>query len=360
MRASKLHLIVPGALNQKTGGYLYDARIVSGLRSLRWDVEVHELAGKFPSADVLARSSLTSVLSSLPDQARVVIDGLVLAALSEIDHAQAERLRLLGLVHHPLADETGLGIQQKQILTVLERRALSECCGVLVTSKSTAFRLRSYGVNPQRVRVVPPGTDRVSPSVGPEGRGEPMLLCVGSVIPRKGQDVLVRALSRVRHRSWSCVCVGSLTRDTVYAKAVQEQVRDGALGTRIRFSGECDSQDLNDLYDASSIFILASYYEGYGMALSEALTRGLPVISTTGGAIPETVPERAGILVPPGDHVAFATALDRLLCDAPLRLAFSLAARQHGETLPDWGQASFAFANAVEHFCLNEDLNSER
>ena len=351
-----LHVIVPGALNQRTGGYVYDARIVEGLRRLGWQVVVHELDGAFPKADARARASLGRTLGDFPDGARVLVDGLAMGGLPEAARDHRGRLRILALVHHPLADETGLSLEQRERFAALEREALSACIGVLVTSDFTAHRMAAFGVPPARVRAVVPGTDPTRPAKGPGPGAPPRLLCVASVIPRKGQDVLVRALAQLREASWSCVCAGSLTRAPAYARAVQDAARTCGLDERISFPGECDPNTLDDLYDGSSLFVLPSHYEGYGMALTDALARGLPIVSTTGGAIPHTVPAEAGVLVPPGDDTALAKALGSLLSvgsnraihDGRARRAIlAAAARRHAACLPDWDRAARAFADAT-------------
>ena len=359
MIAPDLHVLVPGSLDQRTGGYIYDARMVAGLRRLGWRVVVHNLEGAFPDADEPARSSFIHTLAQLPDGARVVIDGLALGGLPAPVRANSHRLRILALVHHPLADETGLELRQRDRFAALEREALAACAGALVTSEFSVSRMEAFGVAPARVRAVPPGTEPVRPATGPGPDDPPRLLCVASVIPRKGQDVLVRALARLREPPWSCVCAGSLTRAAAYASAVQDQAREAGLARRIRFAGECEPEALEDLYHSSSLFVLPSHYEGYGMVLTEALARGLPVVSTTGGAIPYTVPADAGVLVPPGDDEALAGALGDLLWDAPgrtrnhassscdRRATLAAAARRHAANLPDWDQAAEAFAAAT-------------
>jgi len=154
-------------------------------------------------------------------------------------------------------------------------------------------------------------------------------------------------LMRLREKRWSCVCAGSVTRHPAYAATVQSQTVDAGLADRVQFVGECAPDVLDGLYHSSSLFVLPSYDEGYGMALTEALARGLPVVSTTGGAIPDTVPPEVGILVPPGDEGALASVLDELLTDASRRTRLAHAARQHASTLPDWDQATAAFARAL-------------
>ena len=272
------------------------------------------------------RASLTSTLADIPDGARVVIDGLAMGGLPEPVQGRAcPSPGFLSLVHLPLVDETGLDAPRRARYTARERDALAACVGVLATSEFMARRLEAFGVEPSRVRTVPPGTDPARPAVGPGSDAPPMLLCVASLIPRKGQDVLMHALSRVQALRWTCVCAGSLDRVPGYATLVRELTRKTGLAGRVRFLGECESDRLDDLYHHASLLVLPSHYESYGMVLAEALARGLPVVSTTGGAIPLTVPGDASVLVPPGDDAALAEALHGLLagrgrCQTPRRV----------------------------------------
>jgi glycosyltransferase involved in cell wall biosynthesis len=345
-----LHLVVPGPIDQRTGGYQYDAQMVTGLPAFGWTAIVHSLLGRFPEADEEARDCLRVAMERIPQGGRVVLDGLASAALTDGLHDLAAQLRLIALIHHPISEETGLPDALREELALAERRTLAMCRGVIVTSEFTADRLERFGVSRARVRVVRPGVDPAPRATGP-GEGEPpRLLCVGSVVPRKGQDVLVRALASIQELPWSCVCVGNLERDPGFAGSVVRQVGEAGLSDRIHFVGESIEAELDRQYAGSSIFVLASHYEGYGMALAEALVRGLPVVSTTGGAIPDLVPSSAGILVEPGDDRALAQALRALLDGRPAkkqRAEFAEAARGYGLTLPGWPEAVHSFSDAV-------------
>ena len=355
MSEPALHVVVPGPIDQRTGGYLYDACIVDGLRRRGWRVTVHELEGRFPDGDATARASLSEALARLPDGARVAIDGLAMGGLPAPVRAAAGRLRIVALAHLLLADETGLDEDQRARYLALESRALAACAGVVATSEYTAARVTALGVHAAAVRVVLPGTDPAPPARGPGPGDPPRILCAATVTPRKGQDVLVRALAELEDFPWSCVCAGSLTRAPAFARAVRRQVREAGLGARIAFPGECDAAAMEAHYAGSSLFVLPSHFEGYGMVLTEALARGLPVVSTTGGAIPHTLPPEAGILVVPGDAAALAAALRPLLADggdtggaaAARRARRGAAARRHAAGLPDWDGAAEAFAAAV-------------
>lgn len=350
MNAPAPHVLVPGPIDQRTGGYIYDARIVDGLRRRGWNVTVHALEGRFPDGDAAARASLGETLGRLPDGARVVIDGLAMGGLPAPVRAAAGRLRIVGLAHLLLADETGLDGRQRAKYRASEHAALAACAGVIATSGHTAARVAALGVDAAVVRVVPPGTDPAPPAGGPGAGAPPRIFCAGTLTPRKGQDLLVRALAQLADLPWTCVCAGSLTRAPAFAHAVRRQVEEAGLGGRIELAGDCGSDTMDALYDSSSLFVLPSHFEGYGMVLTEALARGLPVVSTTGGAIPHTLPAGVGVLLPPGDAAALAAALRTLLAPgagAARRMRLAEAARRYAADLPDWEAAAAAFGAAL-------------
>ena len=339
-----VHLVIPGPIDQNTGGYLYDARVAAGLRAQGWRVQVHSLAGRFPEPDAVAQGALTAALSSMEDGAWVVVDGLAGGGLPGPLHLERNRLCLVALVHHPLADETGTSHALRDRFEASETAALAACRGVITTSATTARRVADLGVSSDRIKVVVPGTEPALPARGPQPRESPHLLCVATVTPRKGHDVLLNALHRVRNLKWTCACVGSLARDPKWAAHVLAQRTALGLQDRVTFTGEVDS--LEPAYAAASAVVLASHYEGYGMVLSEAIARGLPVVSTTGGAIPETVPADAGVLVEPGDAEALGDALAGVL-DPVRRARLASAARRHARQFPDWSETAKAFGRAV-------------
>jgi len=355
-----LHLVVPGRLDQRTGGYRYDARMVDGLRAQGWTVRVHPLEGRFPGTDTAAEQALKDTLATLPDVAWVVLDGLASGTFPGPLEAHTKRLRLITLVHHPLYQETGLHPEQARHWKTLEARALVVCRGLIVSSPSTGRHLRAW-LNPDApgassagpaIRVVIPGTevgvlDTTAPVPPRDPAAAPRLLCVASLVPRKGQDLLMQALGSLRNRAWTCDLVGSLDRDPGYVDRVRQAGETAGIADRIRFLGECDDARLHTLYATAGLFVLPSWHEGYGMVLTEAMAHGLPVVATTGGAIPDTVPAQAGLLVPPGAPAALAAALARLLDDPALRERLAQGARDLSRTLPNWTQAADRFAAAV-------------
>lgn len=345
--SAPIAFLLPGDPESRTGGYIYDTRIVEGLRALGRKVTLHRLGDGFPFPTEAEVAAAATVLRSLPDNAMVVVDGLAFSVLPDQMAVEASRLRLVALIHHPLAFENGLSPARRQALDTSERQALAAARRVIVTSPGTARDLRGYGVDGQRIGVVLPGTDPAPPARG-SGEAAPVLLCVATVTPRKGYLDLVAALRRLAHLPWRLICAGSLDRDTPHAAAVLAAVENAGLNDRIRFIGEIDEPALLRHYDQADLFVLPSHHEGYGMALAEASAYGLPIVSTTGGAIPDTVPPGAGILVPPGDVDALTEALRQLLTDPAARLRLRNAGLAARARLPGWPAQAAAFARELD------------
>jgi glycosyltransferase involved in cell wall biosynthesis len=347
--APALEFVLPGDPETRTGGYEYDRRMVAGLRTLGWEVRLHLLADRFPSPTRSDLTAAASTFAALPDGARVLVDGLAFGALPEIAALEASRLRLVALVHHPLAAETGLTPGQQQRLWEGERAALATARAVVVTSAETAAALRPYGVSPQRIVVVEPGTDPAPLSRGSSARGggPVQLLCVGTLTPRKGHDLLLRALAGLRHHDWRLDCAGSATRDLATAAALVERAAALGLLDRVSWRGELGPAAMEAAWDAADLLVSPSRYEGYGMAVAEALAHGLPVVATDVGAVASLVGEEAGLVVPVDDLPALEQALDRLLGDGATRVRLAAGAARARQRLPSWEQACHALAGAL-------------
>ena len=344
-------MVVPGAIATRTGGYGYDREIVAGLQRLGWAVHVHEIPGAFPFPSATSRERAAATLASLPDGARVVVDGLALGALPGEAAREASRLRLIALVHHPLADETGLTADARSALEASERLALQAVRHVVVTSPRTAVALDRFGVPGASITVIEPGTDPAPQARGSGGvlpHAPLELICVATVVPRKGHDVLVRALAGMADAKWHLTCVGGLDRDDAWVRGVRAQVAAAGLDERIAFVGELDRGPLDARYDAADVFVLPTWYEGYGMAVAEALARGLPVVSTATGAIGDLVGSDAGLLVPAGDAVALGMALRAVVTDAAVRTRLAEGARRARTRLRSWDDAAALMARTIE------------
>jgi len=337
---------VPGDIATPTGGYAYDRRIIAELGVLGWQADVLSLGEGFPFPSAETRAAAGARLAALPRENPIVVDGLAFGALPEAAQALRASHRLIALVHHPLALETGLSATDRAALHGSERSALACARHVIATSTTSARLLAAdYGVPPDRLSVVQPGTDRVAARVR-ENAGEVVLLAVGAVIPRKGYDVLVAALARLADLPWRLVIAGDGGRNPETFRRLEADIAALGLADRITLLGAVSSEQLAALYQRCDLFVLPSRFEGYGMVFAEAIAHGLPVVGTTAGAIPQTVPAAAGVLVPPDDVEALAAALRRLIEDPAERERLAAAGR--AARFPSWREQAAAFARLLE------------
>lgn len=334
---------IPGEIATLTGGYLYERRLLEGLRRIGHDMAHLQLPASFPDPSPPDMAAAIGALAALPPDRVLILDGLVFGA---IDTEGLARLRapVLAMIHHPLAAESGLDPARRDHLFRTERDNLRLARHVLVPSPHTRRILsRDYGVAPDRITIARPGVDR--PRQAPAPVSPPLILSVGILHPRKGHDILIDALSRLMDLAWQAVIVGNPW-DAAHARALSVQAKASPAAARITLAGQVAPEVLERLYSQASLFALATRYEGHGLVFDEALVRGLPIVSCDTGAVPDTVPPSAGFLVPPDDPTAFAGALRTMLEDGSLRHGMAQAARDAGRDLPGW-EATAAVASGV-------------
>ncbi len=344
--APDLFFAFPGDLATVSGGYGYDRRVIAELSAAGLGVEPVSLGPALPGADATALAEGGRRLASLRGKAPVVVDGLALGVLPEAAAAAARTRRLVALVHHPLAEETGLSRTARAALRASEAAALAVAAAVVVPSPHVADLLaRDYAVPAARIAVAVPGVEPAAPAA-PSADPPHRLLAVGALVPRKGYDVLLDALARLPHRDVRLTIAGNAERDRATAAALAEARRTLGLEARVAFAGEVDAAALEALWRGADLFVTASRFEGYGMVVSEALARGLPVVGTDGGALARTIPPVAGRIVPAGDPAALAAAIDGILEPAAFREAAAEAARLAGR-LPRWSDTAGVFRRIV-------------
>ncbi|HET6212691.1 MAG TPA: glycosyltransferase family 4 protein [Micromonosporaceae bacterium] len=327
---SSVHVVLPNDIDDPgtpSGGNTYDRRICDGLAARGWSVHEHAVPGGWPRPARTERAVLARVLSGVRDNALVLVDGLVASAVPEILVPAAGRLRLVVLVHMPLGDSA-------------EGKVLAAARAVVSTSAWTRrLLLDRYPLPAHRVHVATPGVDPAA--LVPGSAGGASLLCVAAVTPQKGYDLLAEALAKVADLAWSCVCVGSLRRDPGFVDRLRRQVEGYRLADRVRLVGPRTGARLDAAYAAADLLVLASRGETYGMVVTEALARGIPVLATRADGLPEALghaPDGSppGVLVRPGDPAALAGAVRRWLSDADLRQHLRRSARARRSTLTGW------------------------
>jgi glycosyltransferase involved in cell wall biosynthesis len=319
--------------------------MAAGLRERGWSVDVRELDAGFPHPTPAAREHAARLLAGIPAGTLVLIDGLALGSLPVEIERHAPRLKIVALVHLPLAAEIGLDRETAGRLEESERRALAGTVLVVVTGTSTVEALEKYGIAHDRIAVVEPGTDRAPLARGSTG-APVQLLSVAAITAGKGHEILCRALNAMPNRDWRLTCAGSLERDPLTVERLRTFLNVNGLENRVCLAGELDPDPLELCYNGADVFVLATLHETYCMAVAEALAHGLPVVSTTTGAIPQLVglpgsgEPTAGLLVPPGSVEAMTGALSTLLGDASVREQFAEGARRVRDRLPTWDAAA--------------------
>ena len=329
---------IPGDLASLTGGYAYDREVLARINGLQ-----HlPLPEGFPYPSAAACAASAQLLASLAPGHVLLMDGLAFGALPE-NVVKDIRAPIVALVHHPLALETGLSIDVAQDFAARERKALSYAQAVIVTSSITRdILVADYGVDAHRITVALPGTARAPLAQG-SAASRLHLLAVGSVVPRKAYDLLLDSLDACQDLDWQLTIAGSLTRAPEHAQALLARAPN-----HVSFVGEVTSAELEALYNRADLFVMASHYEGYGMVLGEALVRGLPIVTTDGGALKKTVPQGSALQVKAGDGAALAQALRRAMSDPALRRQLSEASFAAGAKLPTWDETAQIIAHVLQ------------
>ncbi|MEP9361602.1 glycosyltransferase family 4 protein [Nocardioides sp. CN2-186] len=294
-----IHLVRPADVDdpaRPSGGNVYDRRIASAL-------------------GLVEHSSIATV----PDGALVLLDGLLTS--SDLI-ADASRVRLVVLVHLPRWEPW-------------EGPLLRAVAGVIATSRWTRDELvERYGL--ERVFVAEPGVDPAPCSVGSPSGGA--LLSVGAVTRLKGYDVLAAALASLSDLDWTCRGVGSVEIEPDFASS---------LPPVVRLSGAMARADLDATYAEADLLVLASRAETYGMVVTEALARGVPVVASDVGGVREAL-GGGGVLVPVGDADALGAALRAWLTSPSHRSGLRAAARTRRAELTGWDRTAALVSDALE------------
>jgi glycosyltransferase involved in cell wall biosynthesis len=348
----EVHVVVPNGIDdpsRPSGGNTYDRRLCHRLSSIGWSVREHAVPGRWPRADATSLAALDGVVKRIHDDAVVLLDGLVASNAHDVLAPQARRLRLVVLVHMPLGHRPPA--EEADDVRLRERAVLSAAAAVVTTSAWSRRRLLElYPLCGDRVHVAEPGVDAADVATGTAAGGT--LLCVAAVTPGKGHDVLLDALMTLTDLSWHCLCVGSLDRDPEFAERLRHRAVDGGLVGRVSFTGPRTGAALADTYANADLLVLASRAETYGMVVTEALARGLPVVASNVGGVTEALGHgadgiRPGLLVPPDDRVALTAALRTWLVDPELRGRLRRAARERREALPRWSTTACVVAGVL-------------
>jgi glycosyltransferase involved in cell wall biosynthesis len=345
---------IPGDLLSWTGGYRYDRQLLELLPQHGIDIAYLQLSARFPHPLAADLAQTAALFEPIPATTLLFVDGLAYGSLPGSLIA-ATKSKFVALIHHPLARETGLSERRREELQDSERRALERASHIIVTSPMTGrILIADYGVTPRSITVAVPGTTAGRRSTAASQTvADPLnLVAVGSIIPRKGYDLLVAALARMREINWRLTIIGSTNLSPITVSSLRQQIARLDLQRRIVLCGELATAQLQDIFDRAHAFVMPSLFEGYGMALTEAMACGLPIVTTTGGALAETAPDAVAIKVEPGSVSALADGLRRILFDSGLRSRLATASWEAGKRLPDWHQTAATVAGALRRVAV--------
>lgn len=345
LSVAEAYFAIPGDLKSPTGGYAYDRRLLELLPAFGVSAHHLQLPATFPNPTAADMAATDRLLAATPASATLLLDGLAFGAFPESSLACGNR-RLIAVVHHPLYLETGLPHARKVELKACETTALQRANHVVVTSRATARILTDeLGVDRHKITVAEPGTD---PAQRATGTGAPLnVLAVGAVSPRKNYDALIEALSQLPEIDWRLTIAGALDRNPPAVEQLRNQIEQLGLSDRVTLAGKVVPATLDRFYESADLFVSSSLFEGYGMVIAEAMARGLPIITTTGGAAADTAHSSAALHVQPGNVAEMTVALRRALTDKKLRDELADAAWEIGRTLPTWNETARRIAAVV-------------
>lgn len=307
-------LVTAGDPRRRTGGNLYDQRMLAALRR----------AGLRVTTVVLRDRRDIGRLGSV--RAPVVLVDTIAAALAipQLAGLQARGCRIIALAH------------MRHGAVPLARRADR----VIAVSRALADELVTGGIERRRIAVIPPGRERIERARASRDR---VILCVANWTPTKGIHRLVAAVGALPEVTLDLV--GDML-DAAYAARVRRAIASGGLGARVRVHGTLGRSAVRRRYAAASIFALPSIREGYPIVLVEALAHGLPIVACDIPAVRE-VTGGAALLVAPGRAAPLAAALRELVADDHRREELGRRARIRARSLPTWAESEARFLRAM-------------
>ncbi len=344
----KLGLVIYGSLDIVSGGYLYDRKLVSYLRSQGDTVEIIAI----PPASYCSRL-MDSLTFRLPRGFDIVIEDELVHPSLLLANGRDVGIPIVSLVHNLHSSERR-AVWLNTIYRQIEKRHLASVDGFIFNSTITQDSVARLLHQSKPHVLAPPGGDRLGSLTVDTVRarsskpGLLRLLFLANVTPLKGLHVLLDALRSLPAVTCTLDVAGSLDVDARYAREMHRQAAH--LPVTVNFHGLLDGQPLVDLLKASDALVLPSFYEGFGIAYLEGMAFGLPAIGTTAGAIPQMIHDGVnGCMIAPGDSAALAAIIRRLASDRAELSRLSEGALRYYSACPTWDQS----AALVRRFLLD-------
>lgn len=299
------------SINTLTGGYIYNKYIVDGLLLKNYKVSVISLKGNFPHPTQEDLEKCDKILSNLTGDEFLIIDSLILGAIPDLIPKIKKTIITVGLIHLPISiDITGV---KKPELSYAEKQAMELTNKLVVTSHFTKNILLQSGLTIEKISVIEPGIEDY-PVKNSYPEKPYNLLCIANYTRSKNHDLLIKSLNQLKEYSWEMNFYGNTT-DIEYFTEIKSLIKKFGLSNRIFLNGPLEREKISEVYLNSDLFILPSKFETYGMVLTEALAHGIPVITTSSGGIPYTVPSSMGLFAREGTVENFKLLIEKTLTE---------------------------------------------
>ncbi|MDR9381105.1 MAG: glycosyltransferase family 4 protein [Natronomonas sp.] len=344
----RVGLTLYGDIDERSGGFRYDRKLLEGLRAAGDTVELVELPWRrYP------RGLLDNASPRLRDRLDVDVDVMLQDELAHPSLLRANRqlpYPIVSIVHHLRASESR---RLSPFYRAIERRYLGTVDGAVCNSTTTRDIVTGLGVDPGLTAVAPPAGDQFDPdlddgTIEHRARERPLrIVFVGNVTPRKGLKTLIEGLSAAE-TDVKLTVVGR-SADERYAAAVRRSVRREGLADRVDLAGELSEEELETVLRSSHVLAVPSRYEGFGIVYLEGMSFGLPAIASRAGGATDVVTDgETGVLVDPGNSAAIAGALTRFDADRDRLASMGKAARRRYESHPDWRETTARVRELLE------------
>lgn len=345
----RVGLVIYGSLETVTGGYLYDRALVDYLKAQGDEVEVislpwrsygRHLADNFSPG--LRRRLQNAKLDLL------IQDELNHPSLFLLNRFLRKRISYpVVTIVHLLRSSESHAAWLHRMYCALERQYLKTVDGAIFNCHTTRLTVERLLKRNLPGVVAYPGRDRLIPAVSFEeltrralGPGPLRIIFLANVVPNKGLNVLLDALSQLPLHSWHLTVAGSLTMNPAYARAIRHKITRDGLSDHVELMGAMPHDEVPVLLARSHVLAVPSYYEAIGMAYLEAIAFGLPVIASRAGGAHEIITHgEQGFLVAPGDANSIARHLREIGQDRPRLIGMSRSACERFSSHPTWEQS---------------------
>ena len=358
----RVGLIIYGHLDIRSGGYLYDRKLVAALRARGDEVTILSLPWRNYGRHLLDNWDKRLVATARAAQIDVLLQ-------DELNHPslvwQNARLRaalkipIVSIVHHLRSSESH---PRPPILLYrwAEKNYANSIDGFIYNSYTTEEAVGALLRQAKPSVIAWPAADHIAPPDQPTVAalvaqratwpGPLRVLTVGNVTPRKNLHTVMKALARLPATDWTLAIAGDLTVDPSYVETLFGLATELGIKSNVRFDGAVDMQTLRQRYAASHVLALPSY-EGFGIVYLEAMAFGVVPIASRAGAAHEIIADgQNGYLVGLNDVDELAARLGVIQRDRLHWQKLALAARRRYDRHPTWQESMQRASNWLHEF----------